>query len=102
MNAMTPPQLRILYHHRIAASDGMRVHVAGLVQALRDARPSGEVGGSGRRRGRAGGGRARRLERVIDGLRRRLPRWASKLVELLYNVPAYARLSRRRAPSSPT
>ena len=27
--------LRILYHHRIAASDGMRVHITEVVAALR-------------------------------------------------------------------
>lgn len=91
MNAMTPPQLRILYHHRIAASDGMRVHVAGLVQALRAQGHVVRLVGPGEVEETAGA--PGRLERVIDGLRRRLPQWAFEGLELLYNAPAYARLS---------
>ncbi|WP_454760907.1 glycosyltransferase family 4 protein [Caulobacter segnis] len=93
MNAMTPPQLRILYHHRIAASDGMRVHVAGLVQALRAQGHLVRLVGPGGVEVEQAAGAPGRLERVIDGLRRRLPQWAFESLELLYNAPAYARLS---------
>ena len=91
MNAMTPPQLRILYHHRIAASDGMRVHIAGLVQALRAQGHLVKLVGPGEAEQAAGA--PGRLERLIDGLRSRLPQWAYESLELLYNAPAYARLS---------
>jgi glycosyltransferase involved in cell wall biosynthesis len=93
MSIAAPSGLRILYHHRIAASDGMRVHVAGLVQALRDQGHLVKLIGPGGVEAEQGAGDAGRLERLADDLRRRLPRWAFEIVELLYNVPAYARLS---------
>jgi glycosyltransferase involved in cell wall biosynthesis len=93
MNAMTPPQLRILYHHRIAASDGMRVHVAGLVQALRAQGHLVKLVGPGGAEVEQAAGAPGRLERLIDGLRRRLPQWVFEALELLYNALAYARLS---------
>ncbi len=93
MNAVGPRGLRILYHHRIAASDGMRVHVAELVQALRDQGHLVKLVGPGGQEAEQAAGDAGRLERIADGLRRRLPRWAFEVLELLYNVPAYARLS---------
>jgi glycosyltransferase involved in cell wall biosynthesis len=93
MNVMTPRRLRILYHHRIAASDGMRVHVTGLVQALRDQGHLVKLVGPGGDEAAQGAGKAGRLERLADGLRRLLPRWAFEILELLYNVPAYTRLT---------
>lgn len=93
MNAMTRSRLRILYHHRIAASDGMRVHVAGLVQALRNQGHLVKLVGPGGDEVERPAGDAGRLERFADGLRRRLPRWAFECLELLYNAPAYMRLS---------
>jgi glycosyltransferase involved in cell wall biosynthesis len=84
--------LRILYHHRIAAADGMRVHVDELVGALRAAGCVVEVVGPP-----AGGdveaGGSSRLERLADALRKRLPPAAFEALELAYNLPAYARLS---------
>jgi glycosyltransferase involved in cell wall biosynthesis len=93
VNANEPRRLRILYHHRIAASDGMRVHVTGLVQALRDQGHLVKLVGPGGMEAEQAAGGAGKLERVADGLRHLLPRFAFELLELLYNVPAYARLA---------
>lgn len=83
--------LRILYHHRTAAADGMRVHIDAVVEALRSqghvVRVVGPHGGSG---GGAGGGS--RLERAADLLRGLLPPRAFELLELAYNIPAYLTL----------
>jgi glycosyltransferase involved in cell wall biosynthesis len=81
--------LRILYHHRTAASDGMRVHIDAVVEALRSqghvVRVVGPHAGGG-----AGG--SSRLERAADLLRSLLPPAAFELLELAYNVPAYLTL----------
>jgi glycosyltransferase involved in cell wall biosynthesis len=80
--------LRILYHHRTAADDGMRVHIEQLIAAMR-ARghevlvvgpPGSETGGS--------------LEGLIDRLRLHLPAFLFEILELAYNIPAYLRLVR--------
>lgn len=87
--------LRILYHHRIAATDGMRVHVTELVNALR-ARGHEVllVGPGGDAEAAKGAGADSRLERLVERLRRSLPGWAYELAELAYNAPAYLRLAR--------
>jgi glycosyltransferase involved in cell wall biosynthesis len=85
--------LRILYHHRIAASDGMRVHVDAVVGQLRARGCEVRVVGPGDGEDGPAAGEASRLERLADGLRRRLPRAAYELLELAYNVPAYLRLA---------
>jgi glycosyltransferase involved in cell wall biosynthesis len=85
--------LRILFHHRVAASDGMRVHIGELVGALREAghvvlivgpRPGGGP--------EAQAGLSSRLERTAERLRRLLPAAVYELLELAYNLPAYLRL----------
>ncbi|MBN9590225.1 MAG: glycosyltransferase family 4 protein [Alphaproteobacteria bacterium] len=89
---MTRP-LRILYHHRTAANDGMRVHIDKIVRALR-ARghevlvvgPSGAAASAGAKLGR--------LEAMTDRLRRHLPGLLFEILELAYNILAYLRLAR--------
>jgi glycosyltransferase involved in cell wall biosynthesis len=80
--------LRILYHHRTAARDGMRVHIEAIVAALRaqghEVRVFGPVGEEGE-----AAGRASRLEKLAELLRRRLPATLVELLELAYNVPVY-------------
>jgi glycosyltransferase involved in cell wall biosynthesis len=86
--------LRILYHHRIAASDGMRVHIMEMVEALRARGHEVRIVGPG-----AGGrielsaGASSHFERAVEQLRRAIPAAAYELLELLYNIPAYLRLS---------
>ena len=83
--------LRILFHHRVAAADGMRVHIAELVEALRaEGHEVLVVGPGAAAEGPAGV--STRLERVADLLRSRVPAGAFEALELLYNVPAYWRL----------
>jgi glycosyltransferase involved in cell wall biosynthesis len=83
--------LRILYHHRTAASDGMRVHIDAVVGALRaqghEVRVVGPPAGHG-----GPAGESNRLERLADLLRDLLPPAAFELLELVYNVPAYLAL----------
>ena len=84
--------LRILYHHRIAAADGMRVHVEEVVGALRQAGHVVEVVGPAAGDDAKAGG-ASRLERLADQLRARLPPAGFEMLELAYNLPAYLRLT---------
>jgi glycosyltransferase involved in cell wall biosynthesis len=88
---MDQQPLRILYHHRTAASDGMRVHIDAVVEALRSqghvVRVVGPHAGGA---GSAGG--SSRLERAAELLRSLLPPAAFELLELAYNVPAYLTL----------
>ncbi len=84
--------LRILYHHRIAASDGMRVHIAELVRALRDRGHVVKIVGPGAENGQQT--TSHRLEGAADALRRLLPAFAFELAELAYNFAAYLRLRR--------
>lgn len=85
--------LRILYHHRIAASDGMRVHVTELVSALRARGHEVMVVGPGEEAVQIAGADSP-LEDFVARLRRSLPGWAYELCELAYNGPAYLRLAR--------
>jgi glycosyltransferase involved in cell wall biosynthesis len=80
--------LRILYHHRTAASDGMRVHIDAVVEALRSQGHLVRVVGP--QSGGAGGSSG--LERAADLLRSFLPPAAFELLELAYNLPAYLTL----------
>jgi glycosyltransferase involved in cell wall biosynthesis len=82
--------MRILYHHRIVADDGMRVHVNAVVGALRAAGHTVEVVGpaakdSGDRRG---------ITERFAAARAWLPAWAAELLEVVYNLPAQRRLQR--------
>lgn len=86
--------LRILYHHRIAASDGMRVHVRELVEALRARGCVVQVVGPGGSEAEQAAGEHTRLERMADTARARLPRAIFELAELAYNGPAGLRLAR--------
>jgi glycosyltransferase involved in cell wall biosynthesis len=87
--------LRILYHNRIAASDGMQVHVNEIVTALRKQGHVVRVVGPGAVDGNAqAAGEAGALERLAETLRRLLPPAAYELAELAYNIPAYLRLAR--------
>ncbi len=94
MNAIDRRRLRILYHHRIAASDGMRVHVTEVVSALREQGHLVRIVGPGGAAAEQGAGPGGPLERAADRLRQRLPSWAFEVLELAYNVPAYLRLAR--------
>lgn len=87
--------LRILYHHRIAAADGMRVHVSELVNALRARGHEVLLVGPGEEAKQAAvAGADSSLERLVARLRDSLPGWAYELAELAYNGPAYLRLMR--------
>jgi len=96
---MQYPPLRILYHHRIAASDGMRVHIEEIVNALRARGHIVEIVGPGDQVS-AGGGSSH-LEAFTGVLRRILPAAAYEVLELLYNIPAWLRLSRAAASFRP-
>ncbi|MDR6532272.1 glycosyltransferase involved in cell wall biosynthesis [Caulobacter rhizosphaerae] len=84
--------LRILYHHRIAASDGMRVHITEVVAALRSQGHLVCVVGPTSADEAQTAGASSQLERATDLLRRRLPPAVFELLELTYNIPAYLRL----------
>jgi glycosyltransferase involved in cell wall biosynthesis len=88
---MSEQPLRILYHHRIAAADGMRVHVNELVSALEAQGHVVRVVGPTAEAGEAGA--TSRLEGLAEAFRRWLPSAVYEGLELVYNVPAYLRLS---------
>lgn len=80
--------MKILYHHRIAARDGMDVHKSELIKAFRAlGHEVIEVGPSAQQKAKFGddGG-------LVDLVRRLLPRFASELLEIFYNHYAYRRL----------
>lgn len=78
--------MRILYHHRIMADDGMRVHVDRVVDALTGAGHQVRVVGPA--------ASATSGETPAARLRRWLPGWLFEGLELAYNVVAYRRLRR--------
>lgn len=82
--------LRILYHHRTAASDGMRVHIDEVIKALRDRGNLVEVVGPAA----DGAGGKSKLEGLADFLRRLLPASVFELLELAYNISAYRQMTR--------
>jgi len=92
-------KMRILYHHRILARDGMQIHVAEIAAALRRQGHTVTVLGpddaTSRSAAESGGGLTPRLAE----LRGRVPVWLGELLELGYNVVAWPRLIRaaRRA-----
>ena len=99
---LAPPtglSLRILYHHRTAALDGMSVHIEQLVSALRarghEVRVVGPTSGEVKAGGRG------KLETLSDALRAILPAAAFELLELGYNVAAYRRLKREAEDFKP-
>jgi glycosyltransferase involved in cell wall biosynthesis len=85
--------LRILYHHRIAATDGMRVHIEEIVAALRARGHVVKVVGPDSAAPQVGHAPSR-LEAKADALRRILPAAIFEVLELLYNIPVWRRLSR--------
>jgi glycosyltransferase involved in cell wall biosynthesis len=85
--------LKVLYHHRIAASDGMRVHVEELVGAFRSLGHEVLVVGPGAD-GKVAGSEPGRLETLADLARKLLPGAVAETLELGYNVIAYRRLKR--------
>ncbi len=91
---MEPRALRILYHHRIAASDGMRVHIAELIRALTDQGHVVHIVGPEGNTSRRAGTKSGWLEPTADLVRKILPGAVTEALELLYNIPAYFRLKK--------
>lgn len=82
--------MKILYHHRIAARDGMDVHKTELIKAFRSlGHEVIEVGPAAQQRSNFGddGG-------VVDTIRNLLPRFASEVLEIVYDRFAYFRLKK--------
>lgn len=82
--------MKILYHHRIAARDGMDVHKSELIKAFRAlGHEVIEVGPEAQQKAEFGsdGG-------LADLLRRHLPQWATEALELVYDRLAWRRLKR--------
>jgi glycosyltransferase involved in cell wall biosynthesis len=89
--------MRILYHHRILARDGMRVHIAEIVAALRRRGHTVVVLGPDSGADAAGGAHARAgvgLAGWLGRLRGHVPVWLGEGLELAYNLAAWARLRR--------
>jgi glycosyltransferase involved in cell wall biosynthesis len=79
--------MRILYHHRTAAQDGMRVHIDSLIGALRaDGHEVLVVGPGGTEDHKYD------TEKLADILRSGLPKAAAECLEILYNILALCRL----------
>ena len=87
-------RLKVLYHHRIAASDGMRVHVEELVGAFRELGHEVLVVGPGAEDGQEAGGEPGSLEKLADLARKLLPGAIAEALELGYNVIAHRRLKK--------
>jgi glycosyltransferase involved in cell wall biosynthesis len=80
--------VRILYSHRIQSHDGQGVHLEALVAALRaEGHEVRVVGPSAYEKAGLGG-----ESRLIALIRRLLPAFATELLELAYNIPAYRKL----------
>lgn len=88
-------RLRILYHHRIVADDGVRVHVNAIVNALRAA--GHEVGVVGPTASREAGSFTSR----VAGFRQRMPVWMGELLGIVDNLLKYLRLQAVRHQFSP-
>ena len=81
--------LDILYHHRVLADDGMRVHISAIVNALTtDGHTVRLVGPD------ANSAQSRSVTGRLGRLRKRLPGWLGEILELGYNLPAFLRLAR--------
>jgi len=83
----TVTDMDVLYHHRILAGDGMRVHIDVICRVLTAAGHTVSVVGP------RGGGQG--VTHRVGGLRRHLPGWLGELLEIGYNAPAFLRLARR-------
>lgn len=82
--------MKILYHHRIAARDGMDVHKSELIKAFRElGHEVIEVGPAAQQKAKFGddGG-------LVDLVRRYLPSFVSEGLEILYDHHAWRRLKR--------
>jgi glycosyltransferase involved in cell wall biosynthesis len=93
--------LRILYHHRTAASDGMSVHINELVEALRARGHDVCVVGPSASEPAPGERRRGSLEGAADLARSLLPSAAFEAIEIAYNLYAYRRLMRAAAQFRP-
>ena len=91
--------MKILYHHRTLAKDGMNVHIQEMVAALERCGHPVHVVGPGAPDRAAGG--TPPLLWPIGAVRRLLPPVASELGELAYNMPAFRRLEAARASFRP-
>lgn len=82
--------MKILYHHRIAARDGMDVHKTELIKAFRQlGHQVIEVGPSVQQKVEFGAGGA-----WVDMVRRHLPKLAAETLEIIYDYFAYRRLKK--------
>jgi glycosyltransferase involved in cell wall biosynthesis len=82
--------VKILYHHRTQGEEPESVHIASLIQALRDlGQDVVLLGPAGRSRAGAGGSAP-----WLRWLKRRLPRAAFELVQLAHNGPSLLHLKR--------
>jgi glycosyltransferase involved in cell wall biosynthesis len=82
--------VKILYHHRTQGEEPESVHIASIVQAMRDLGHEVVLLGPAGRAGVSGGARGSWLRRV----KRRLPRAAFELVQLAHNLPSWLHLRR--------
>lgn len=80
--------MKILYHHRTASKDGQDVHISNLVAALRRRGHEVVVVGPSIAGAVEFGGEVG----WVAGMRRRLPKAVTELLEMAYSVPAYFRL----------
>ena len=82
--------MRILYHYRILAIDGMNVHIRAIVDALeREGHDVLLVGPS-----MFNGPSRVSITQAIGAIRHRLPAWLTECLEMLHNVKDYIKLKR--------
>ncbi|MGF1605876.1 MAG: glycosyltransferase family 4 protein [Rhodothalassiaceae bacterium] len=93
--------MRILYHHRILARDGMRVHVDELVGALKQQDHELHMVGpdTGGDQGRSDS--APSVLSRIGAMRHRLPRFAAEGMEAAYDLKATRQLAQAAAQVRP-
>ena len=97
--------MQIIYHHRILARDGMRVHVEEGVAALTRRGHAitmvgpGETAGDGDHDGDASADRS--LTARLGGLRHRLPKAVGEILEAGYNLKARRQLAAAIAGTRP-
>lgn len=94
--------MRILYHHRILARDGMRVHIDEIVRSLKARRhdvvltgPDDEAGALPAKAGRPG------FTERLSAIRKHLPAAVGESMEWAYNLKAYGALRRAAARTRP-
>ncbi len=89
--------MRILFHHRIASSDGQSVHMDELIAAFREAGHELLIVGPERVVNTGFGADAGWVGR----LKKLLPQWLYELLEFAYTAKAYRRLAREAARFRP-